>query len=86
MIILLVIASVVAGAPLLAVVLVTIASLREDAGRSLAGRAPNWIDAAARRLLRAQSSGLSGRAAPRVPRPRTHDHDEAARPRAEPRS
>jgi hypothetical protein len=85
MIILLVVASVVTGAPLLAVVLVTIASLREDADRSLAGRAPNWIDAAARRLLRAQSCGLTSRVGPQVPKPRTHDQDETARPLAEPR-
>jgi hypothetical protein len=57
MIILLVAAAVLTGAPLVAVVLVTIASLREDAGHTLSGRAPNWIDAAARRLLSFDSSG-----------------------------
>jgi hypothetical protein len=62
MIILLVAAAVLTGAPLAAVVLVTVASLREDAGQTLSGRAPNWVDAAARRLLRFESRGPRRRA------------------------
>jgi hypothetical protein len=86
MIILLVAAAVVVGTPLIAAVLVTIASLREDAGHSLTGRAPSWIDAAARRLLQVQPSGQARRATPRVPRPRTPDHDESARQLTKPRA
>jgi hypothetical protein len=83
MIILLVAAAAVTVAPLIAVVLVTIASLREDAGKSLSGRPPSRLDAAARRLLSFQS-GLPGRrAARRVPRPRSHDENRPlTRPRA----
>jgi hypothetical protein len=51
MVVLLVAAAVVAGAPLVAALLVSVASLREEAGHSLARRPGNWIEAAARRLL-----------------------------------
>jgi hypothetical protein len=51
MIFLLVVAAVVVAAPLAAAVLVTVASLREDSARSLAGRPPGWLTAIARRLL-----------------------------------
>lgn len=51
MIFLLVAAALVVGAPLVAVVLVTIASLREDSERSLGGRPPGLLAAAVRRLL-----------------------------------
>jgi hypothetical protein len=56
-ILLVVVAAIITGVPLVAVVLVTIASLREDAGRTLTSRAPNRLDAAARRLLSFQPSG-----------------------------
>jgi hypothetical protein len=51
MIFLLVVAAVVVAAPLAAAVLVTVASLREDSARSLAGRPPGLLTAIARRLL-----------------------------------
>lgn len=59
MIFLLVAGALIAGAPILAVVLVSIASLREDAGRTLGGRPPGALAAAARRLLAARAGGLS---------------------------
>jgi hypothetical protein len=51
MIVLLAMAAVVVGAPLGAAVLVTVASHREDAARTLAGRPPGPFAAMARRLL-----------------------------------
>jgi hypothetical protein len=51
MIFLLVAGALVVGAPILAAILVAAASLREDAERSLAGRPPGKLAAAARRLL-----------------------------------
>lgn len=51
MIVLLVVAAVVVGAPLGAAVLVTVASHSEDAARTLAGRPPGPFAAAARRLV-----------------------------------
>lgn len=77
MIILLVAAAILTGAPLVAVVLVTIASLREDAGQTLSGRAPNWIDAAARRLLSFEPSGRVRRVAKRARRRQADDEDVA---------
>jgi len=60
MIFLLVAAAVVVGAPLLAAMLVTIASLHEDSARSLNGRPPGMLAAAARRLLSFRSgTGLA---------------------------
>ena len=63
-------AAVVVAAPLVAAVLVTVASLREDASRSLGGRPPGVLTAAARRLLgvrtRASADSRAGsRADPR---------------------
>jgi hypothetical protein len=99
MIILLVAAAIITAAPLVAVVLVTIASLREDAGQTLTGRAPNWIDAAARRLLSFQPSGPGragsrgvvppgqpGRAGRRAPRRRPAGDEQATRPLTGPRA
>lgn len=51
MIVLLVVAAVVVGAPLGAAVLVTVASHREDAAHTLAGRPPGPFAAIARRLV-----------------------------------
>ena len=51
MIFLLVAGALIVGAPILAAILVAAASLREDAERSLAGRPPGKLAAAARRLL-----------------------------------
>ena len=56
---LLVAAAVVVAAPLAAAVLVTVASLREDSARSLAGRPPGLLAAAARRLLCLRTSPAS---------------------------
>ena len=57
MIFLLVAAAVVVGAPIIAAMLVTVASLHEDSARSLGGRAPGVLAAAARRLLCLRTSG-----------------------------
>src|SRR5215475_9055670 len=57
MIFLLVAAALVAGAPLIAVVLVSVASVREDAAKSLAGHPPGALTSLARRLLRARMGG-----------------------------
>ena len=51
MIFLLVAGALIVGAPILAAILVAAASLREDARRSLVGRPPGKLAAAARRLL-----------------------------------
>ena len=51
MIFLLIAAALVAGAPLVAALLVSVASIREDAAKSLAGRPPGPLARAARRLL-----------------------------------
>jgi hypothetical protein len=51
MVVLLVAAAAVVGAPLVAALLVSVASLREEAEHNLASRPRNWIEAAARRLL-----------------------------------
>jgi hypothetical protein len=51
LIIVIVIAAVVVGSPLIAAALVTFASLREDAAHSLGGRPPGLIAATVRRLL-----------------------------------
>lgn len=53
MIFLIVAAALVAGAPVLAAVLVSVASVREDVAKSLAGHPPGPVTAVARRLLRA---------------------------------
>lgn len=58
-ILLTVIAIVVAGVPLAAVVLVTIACRREESARSMADRAPGPLERAARRLLAFHASGIS---------------------------
>ncbi len=71
LIIAIVIAAVVVATPLAAAVLVTFASLREDAARSLSGRPPGWIEATVRRLL---GNANTGRQAP--PRRRVNDGGE----------
>ena len=60
MIILLTIAAIViAGVPVAAVVLVTVATRREENARSIAGRAPGLAARAARRLLAFHAVGIS---------------------------
>jgi hypothetical protein len=60
MIILLTVAAIViAGVPVAAVVLVTVASRREETARSIAGRAPGLAARAARRLLAFHAVGIS---------------------------
>ena len=54
-----VIASVIAGVPLAAVVLVTVATRREETARSIAGRAPGLLARTARRLLAFHAVGIS---------------------------
>jgi hypothetical protein len=58
-ILLTVIAIVIAGVPLAAVILVTVASRREETARSIAGRAPGPLARAARRLLAFHAVGIS---------------------------
>ncbi len=72
MAVLLVVVALVVGAPIVAAVLVTVASHREDLAHSLAGRPPGLLAAAARALLRLR---IGGRAYPRRPaiRPRAAD-------------
>jgi hypothetical protein len=53
-----VIAIVIAGVPLAAVVLVTVASRREDNAGSIGGRAPGGTERAARRLLAFHATGI----------------------------
>lgn len=84
MIFLLVLAAVVAGAPLIAAVLVSIESVREDTAKSLAGRPPGPLAAAARRLLQARVGGMGSLKPPlRARRPvadrRSHRRQRANR-------
>jgi hypothetical protein len=58
-VLLIVIAIVVAGVPLAAVVLVTVASRREDNAGSIADRAPGGMERAARRLLAFHATGIA---------------------------
>jgi hypothetical protein len=67
MIFLLVVAAVVVAAPLAAAVLVTVASLREDSARSLAGRPPGVLTAVARRLLCLRTGPANGQDRPPWP-------------------
>jgi hypothetical protein len=80
MIFLLIAAALVAGAPLVAAVLVSVASIREDAAQSLAGRPPGPVARAARRLLQARIGGTGFlQHPPRVTEPLT-----GRRPRSQP--
>jgi hypothetical protein len=54
-----VIAIVVAGLPFAAIVLVTVASRREDDARSMAGQAPGQLARVARRLLGFHAQGFA---------------------------
>lgn len=58
----------VVATPLIAAALVTFASLREDAKRSLGGRPPGWLEATVRRLLGSVSTVRQ----PPAPRPRLY--------------
>jgi hypothetical protein len=79
MIFLLIAAALVAGAPLVASVLVSVASLREDAAKSLTGRPPGPVARAARRLLQARVGGSGSQQHPRrVIGPRRPADDERA--------
>jgi hypothetical protein len=70
--------AVVTAAPLLAAVLVTAASLREDYDQSLAGRPPGPVTAAARWLLRARVGSVTGRPGHRLRlRPRRRRDQQA---------
>ena len=64
MIILLALAAVVVAAPIAAALLVSLASLREDARQSLNGKAPSWVARAARSLLSVPSRGAGRRGGP----------------------
>jgi hypothetical protein len=70
MIILVAVAAVVVGAPIVAAVIVSYASLREESAYSLCSRPPGPLAAFARRLLSFQSSGGADMLEPRIPRPR----------------
>jgi hypothetical protein len=71
--VLLVVAALVVAAPIAAAMLVTLASHREDFSRSLAGRPPGPLAAAARALLCLR---IGGRAYPRRPPGRSRGHEE----------
>lgn len=67
------IATVITGVPLSAVLLVTVASRREETARSIATRAPGPLERAARRLLGFHAAGIgrpAGRRQARRPRGR----------------
>jgi len=70
MIVLLALAAVVVAAPIAAALLVSLASLREDARHSLGGKAPSRMASAVRRLLSVQPRGVVRRPARRLPEPR----------------
>jgi hypothetical protein len=98
MILLLVAAAVVVAAPIVAAVLVTVASLREDSARSLSGRPPGPLAAAARRLLCLRTSAdsyawrpagpapasqhLLSQASPEIPLPRSDADQTLTLPRS----
>jgi hypothetical protein len=82
-IVLLVVAAVVVGAPLGAAVLVTVASHREDAARTLAGRPPGPFAAASRRLLRLSIGGTAYRRRTARPRRRARRAPPMPGPEAE---
>jgi hypothetical protein len=98
MILLLVAAAVLVAAPIVAAVLVTVASLREDAARSLTGRPPGPLAAAARRLLCLRTSAdnhagspaatprsgqhLPNQAYPEIPLPRSDADQTLTLPRS----
>jgi hypothetical protein len=65
MIFLLAAAALLAGAPLIAAVLVSFASVREDAAKSLAGFPPGPLARAVRRLLQASVGGSGQLQSPR---------------------
>jgi hypothetical protein len=78
MIVLLVVAAVLVAAPIGAAVLVTVASHREDAARSVAGRPPGPFAAAARRLVCLRIGGTAyprrqGRRIATLPEPEAGD-------------
>jgi|CZKT01.1.fsa_nt_gi hypothetical protein len=77
-VLLVVLAIVVAGLPLTAVVLVTVACWREESARSMAGRAPGQLARAARQLLAFSAVGISRPAS----RDRTDSPGAAGRPLA----
>jgi hypothetical protein len=65
-------AALLAGAPLIAAALVSVASVREDAAKSLAGFPPGPLARAVRRLLQASVGGSGPRERPhRVTGPAT---------------
>jgi hypothetical protein len=70
MIVLLAAAAVIVAAPIAAALLVSLASLREDARHSLGGKPPSRLTRAARRLLSVQPRGVVRGSAPRASRPR----------------
>lgn len=80
MIFLLIAAALVVGAPLVAAVLVSVASIHEDAAKSLAGRPPGLLTAAARRLLQARVGGASPLLRPRRPVRPAHRVRQAGQP------
>lgn len=77
MIFLLVAAALVVGTPLMATVLVTIASLREDSHRSLTGRPPGILTAAARKLLYYRSGAPEAGRGPQDAGRARHKDDES---------
>ncbi len=70
MIILVAVAAAIVGVPIVAAVIVSYASLREESAYSLCSRPPGRLAAFARRLLSFQSYGVANMIEPRVPKPR----------------
>jgi hypothetical protein len=85
MIVLLAAAAVVVAAPIAAALLVSLASLREDARHSLGGKPPSRLARAVRRLLSVQPRGVVRGSAPRVPQPRVRADEELSDRLSEPR-
>jgi hypothetical protein len=87
MIFLVVAGALIVGAPIVAMILVSIASLREDAARSLGGSPPGALAAAARRLLSVRTDGpVASRnsvrnGVARLPASQHADGEQAGQPR-----
>jgi fructose-1,6-bisphosphatase/sedoheptulose 1,7-bisphosphatase-like protein len=87
MIFLVVAGALIVGASIVAVILVSIASLREDAARSLGGSPPGAVAAAARRLLSVRTDGPVAspnsvrNGVAHLPDPRHADSEQAGQPR-----
>jgi hypothetical protein len=88
MIVLLAAVAIVVAAPIVAALLVSWASLREDARHSLGGKPPSGLARVVRRLLSVQPRGVVRGSAPRmpwVPQPRVPADKESSGRLSEPK-